>query len=86
MFELFQCNKPMQIDNYQTIVEYVINLVCHLGQLFVCKWSLSFHLYRCHTFGIGSEACQELVLGVAALSNGRHVMVGNKDRLQEKVC
>lgn len=44
-----------------------------------------FHLYRCHTFGIGSEACHELVLGVAALSNGRHVLIGNKDRLQEKV-
>lgn len=53
--------------------------------LFVCVIFFYFHHHRCHTFGIGSEACHELVLGVAALSNGRHALVSSKDRLQEKV-
>lgn len=40
---------------------------------------------RCHTFGIGSEVCVELVTGIAALSCGKCVLLKEGERLQTKV-
>ena len=44
-----------------------------------------FDLCRCHTFGIGSEVCVELVTGIAALSSGKCVLLKEGERLQTKV-
>ena len=40
---------------------------------------------RCHTFGIGSEVCIELVTGIAAISGGKCVLLKEGERLQTKV-
>ena len=40
---------------------------------------------RCHTFGIGSEVCVELVTGIAAFSCGKCVLLKEGERLQTKV-
>ena len=40
---------------------------------------------RCHTFGIGSDVCLELVTGVAAISGGRCILLKEGERLQTKV-
>ena len=40
---------------------------------------------RCHTFGIGSEVCIELVTGIAAISGGRCVLLKEGERLQSNV-
>ena len=42
-------------------------------------------LCRCHTFGMGSEVCLELVTGIAASSGGRCVLLADGERLQTKV-
>ena len=47
---------------------------------------MAFPLSRCHTFGIGSEVCVELVTGIAAASGGRCVLLADGERLQTKVC
>ena len=40
---------------------------------------------RFHTFGIGSEVCIELVMGIATISGGRCVLLKEGERLQSKV-
>ena len=41
--------------------------------------------YRCHTFGIGSDVCLELVTGIASASGGACVVLKEGERLQTKV-
>ena len=50
-----------------------------------CSLVCLFLLRRCHTFGLGSEVCVELVTGIAAASGGQCVLLSEGQRLQTKV-
>ena len=55
----------------------ILNAALHPHVLFI--------LHRCHTFGLGSEVCVELVTGIAAASGGQCVLLSEGQRLQTKV-
>ena len=83
----------MTCDHYVAILFLILVLtgvharikeVSEQSQLIPCNTFILVYC-RCHTFGIGSEVCIELVTGIATISGGKCVLLKEGERLQAKV-